>query len=189
MDTYWTGSVYDPTKATLCVNAGEFCEATLTGSDLTYACVTAATASGGCVDYDAMVATEAVALADGGTLCYVSPASSTLVTDTTDTTTEATTGDEAAGETCTAWITETPETGCGDDDVPADDAPDADFDKYIRDCKVDYTKGECGDGTSCAMVFSAADGSVSQSCQKCEASYGLADMKDPEGAGATSYDA
>lgn len=143
LEDYWTTSVYDASLATVCAANADtppksICQVTVaTGEDPVFECVddTVCTAA---LDYNPMLGATAVT---DGTLCFVATPAYEVATTTDTTDTTATTGDEAAGETCTAWITETPETGCADDDVPADDAPDADFDKYIRDCKVDYTKG------------------------------------------------
>ena len=113
-------------------------------------------------------------------MCYASPASSAAFAD--DSGDDAATGDEAAGPECDAWILETPETGCTDDDIPGDDASDDDYMAYINLCSFDTAKDTCEEG-SCAMVIGASG--VTQSCQACEVTWTLADFKDQEGTGAT----
>ena len=41
--------------------------------------------------------------------------------------------------------------GCGDDDVPADDASDADKDDFIAKCVFDASKDDCEEGKKCAL--------------------------------------
>jgi len=132
LDTWWSDNVYDQSLATGCAAGTDtpVCQVTL-GADAgshVYACVAACDAA---IDYDAYVVAGQTAAAEGDVVCYASPASSTTLTEDSG---DDATGTEAKGAECDAWITETPETGCTDDDAPGDDASDDDYMAYINLC-------------------------------------------------------
>lgn len=140
-DAWWAANVYDASLVTVCDASTPVCQYDLDAA--AYGCIAECAAP---IDMDALVAGPAITT---GIACYPStPTSeSILVPDSDDTATST----EVAGAECSAWITDPPEEGCTEDDIPSgDDATDDDYMAYITLCQFDPSADDCADDTACA---------------------------------------